>query len=265
MPFVQRDGCRIYYRLEGNFTRPLLILVHSLGADHGMWHLQMPRLLWHFRVLRLDLRGHGASDSPPGDYTIVELGRDVLAVAASAGYEKFFYCGLSLGGMVGQWLAADANSNVTRLVLANTSARMPDPGIFEARRRSVIENGMSSIAESSLQRSFAPRFLREASPSVDSHRFTLLANNPIGYAGCCAAIRDMDQVALLRRINMPVLVIGGEEDLSTPWVGNGDVLVQSIPDAIGKCFQAGHMSNMERPDLFTTALLDFLLTGTIQT
>ena len=80
MPFVDSHGCRIYYRLEGATAKPLLVLVHSLGADHGMWDAQMPRLLSHFRVLRLDLRGHGASDAPAGDYTIAQLAQDVLAV-----------------------------------------------------------------------------------------------------------------------------------------------------------------------------------------
>ena len=229
-----------------------------------MWQLQMPRLLSHFRVLRIDLRGHGASDSPAGDYSIEMLGRDVLAVVTNIGYENFLYCGLSLGGMIGQWLGANAGAQVLRLVLANTSPRMADPALFEARRRSVAEKGMSSIADSAMQRSFAARSLRALSPGIDSHRFTLLANNPVGYGGCCAAIRDMDQVALLSKINMPVLVIGGDEDVSTPWVGHGDLLVESIPGAIGKCFQAGHMSNIEQPDLFTNALLDFLIPAPTQ-
>jgi pimeloyl-ACP methyl ester carboxylesterase len=124
---------------------------------------------------------------------------------------------------------------------------------------------MSSIADAAMQRSFAARSLRELSPDIDSHRFTLLANNPIGYGGCCAAIRDMDQVALLGRITMPVLVIGGDEDASTPWSGHGDLLAESIPGAIGKCLQAGHMSNLEQPDLFTSALLDFLISAPTQT
>ena len=106
MPFADSEGCRIYYRLEGAASKPLLVLVHSLGADHGMWDPQMPALLRHFQVLRVDLRGHGASDAPAGDYTIAQLARDVLAAVDATGRDRFAYCGLSLGGMIGQWLGA---------------------------------------------------------------------------------------------------------------------------------------------------------------
>ena len=121
MPFVNSQGCRIYYRLEGSARNPLLVLVHSLGTDHGMWDPQMPALLRHFQVLRLDVRGHGASDAPAGDYTIAQLAGDVLAAVDVSGRERFAFCGLSLGGMIGQWLGAHVPERIDRLVLANTS------------------------------------------------------------------------------------------------------------------------------------------------
>jgi pimeloyl-ACP methyl ester carboxylesterase len=105
LPFVTVDNARLYYRLEGNDDRPALILSHSLGVDHGLWDPQMPDLLPHFRVVRYDSRGHGASDSPPGDYSIELLARDVLGLAAALGIDKFAFCGLSLGGSV-PWLRA---------------------------------------------------------------------------------------------------------------------------------------------------------------
>ena len=140
MAFADSRGSRIYYRLEGVQGRPLLVLVHCLGADHGMWDPQMPALLRHFQVLRLDLRGHGASDAPAGDYTIEQLGRDVLAVVDAAGHSRFAYCGLSIGGMIGQWLGVHAQERIERVVLANTSPRMADPGLFDARRAAVLEH-----------------------------------------------------------------------------------------------------------------------------
>ena len=127
MPFAQVDGTRIYYRLEGLPERPLLILSQSLGCDHGMWDVQMERLLQRFRVLRYDTRGHGASDVPPGDYALPRLAQDVLDLADSLDIEQFDFCGLSLGGMTGQWLAAFAAHRLRSLVLANTSAHFPDP------------------------------------------------------------------------------------------------------------------------------------------
>src|SRR4029079_14360392 len=114
MPFIASQGSRIYYRLEGRSALPLIVLVHALGTDHGLWDPQMPALLRYFQVLRRDLRGHGASDSPAGDYTIEQLGRDVIAAVDSAKRASFAYCGLSLGGMIGQWLGAnDAARNTT--------------------------------------------------------------------------------------------------------------------------------------------------------
>jgi 3-oxoadipate enol-lactonase/4-carboxymuconolactone decarboxylase len=259
MPFATNNDTRIYYRLEGSSDRPLLILAHSLGADHGMWLPQVPALLDHFQVLRFDIRGHGASDAPAADYSIEQLGRDVLAVAEAAGRKQFAFCGLSLGGMIGQWLAGNAAECVTRLVLANTSPKVADASLFEARRRTVLEQGMTAIADGVMQRFFSARTLGGKLPSVASIRATLLGTNPAGYAGCCAAIRDMDHTALLGHIRVPTLVIAGDHDVSTPWTGHGEVVARSIPGALARRLPAAHLSNLEKPSYFNTALLEFLV------
>jgi 3-oxoadipate enol-lactonase/4-carboxymuconolactone decarboxylase len=259
MPFAVSEGCRIYYRLEGAPGGPPLVLVHSLGTDHGMWNPQMPALLRRFRVLRLDLRGHGASDAPSGEYTIPQLGRDVLAVTNAVGVARFAYGGLSLGGMIGQWLGANAGDRIDRMVLANTSPRMADPGLFEIRRTTVLEKSMSAIEGLVMQRFFSARMLSSGSAAVESIRTTLLATSPVGYAGCCAAIRDMDQRPALAAIHAPVLVIAGDQDVSTPWAGHGDVLAGGIPGARAVHLAAAHLSNVERPSSFAAALFDFLL------
>jgi 3-oxoadipate enol-lactonase/4-carboxymuconolactone decarboxylase len=259
VPFADSRSCRIYYRLEGAPAKPLLVLVHSLGADHGMWDPQMPPLLNHFQVLRLDVRGHGASDASPGDYTMHQLGHDVLAAVAAAGRGRFLYCGLSLGGMIGQWLAANAAHCIERMVLANTSARVGDPALFESRRAAALDRGMRAVEEPVMQRFFSSRVLASGNSTVESIRATLLATNPVGYAGCCAAIRDMDHRPLLQTIHAPTLVIAGDRDVSTPWAGHADVLANSIPGARAVHLDAAHLSNIERPSGFTAALLDFLL------
>jgi len=259
VPFANSNGCRIYYRLEGSAGSPLLVLVHSLGSDHGMWDPQMPALLGRFRVLRLDLRGHGASDGPPGDYTIAQLSGDVMAAVEASGQDSFSLCGLSLGGMIGQRLAVDAGGRLRKLVLANTSPRFPDPSLFEARRLTVLERGMSAIEQQVMQRFFSAHVLASANPVVESIRVVLLATNPVGYAGCCAAIRDMDHRPLLSAIPVPVLVIGGDNDVSTPWTGHGDVLLENIPGAKQVKLAGAHLSNVEQPSTFTSALFDFLL------
>jgi 3-oxoadipate enol-lactonase/4-carboxymuconolactone decarboxylase len=263
VPFADSDGCRIYCRLEGAASKPLLVMVHSLGADHGMWDPQMPALLRHFQVLRLDLRGHGASDAPTGDYSIAQLGRDVLAAVDAIGRAHFAYCGLSLGGMIGQWLAANAPERIDRLVLANTSPRMTDPSLLETRRLIVLERGMSAIEEQVMARFFSARTLASKNPVVESIRTVLLATNPVGYGGCCAAIRDMDHRALLADINVPVLVISGDMDVSTPWSGNGEILANGIAGARAIHLPAAHLSNVERPSSFCAALFDFLLPASL--
>ena len=252
MPFSVSQGCRIYYRLEGSPDKPLLVLVHALGTDHGLWEPQMPALLRYFQVFRPDLRGHGASDAPAAGYTIAQLAEDVLTTVPR---ERFLYCGLSLGGMIGQWLAARHPARIERLALANTSPRMADPALFEVRRNTVLKEGMAAIEKGVMERFFTS----PSGPAADSIRATLLSTDPAGYAGCCAAVRDMDLRPLLPSIAVPTLVIAGDRDVSTPWAGHGDLLASQIPAAQTARLAAAHLSNVERPAAFTSALLNFLL------
>ena len=151
MPFVVTDGVRHYYRLTGTAGRPVVMLSHSLGLDHGMWDPQAVDLERHFQVLRYDLRGHGASDAPAGEYSIEQLGRDALAIADALGVQTFAFCGLSIGGMIGQWIAAHAEARLTHLVLANTTSRMADPSAMEARRQTVLAEGMAAVTDAALR------------------------------------------------------------------------------------------------------------------
>jgi 3-oxoadipate enol-lactonase len=195
--FAGTDPIRRYSRLEGNADKPLLVLSHSLGLDHGMWDPQMPGLLSRFRVLRYDTRGHGATDAPAGDYTMEALGRDALALLDGLGLVTVAWCGVSLGGMIGQWLAVHAPERVSALVLANTSPRVADPSAMEARRQTVLDHGLSAVADTAMARFFAAPLLAANPPRVASALDTLLATNPAGYAGCCAALRDFDGTAAL--------------------------------------------------------------------
>lgn len=259
MPFLNIDGLRVYYRLDGGDHQPVLILSHSLGQDHGQWDPQIPDLARYFRVLRYDLRGHGATDSPQQDATIERLGRDVLGMADALGMERFAFCGLSIGGMIGQWLAGSAPERLTHLVLANTSAHFPDPSLMEARRRKVLEAGMPAIRDMVMQRFFSADALAARPPHVVSSERVLLATDPKGYAACAAAVRDLDTRSLLLKIKAPVLIISGDHDVSTPWAGHGDAIAAAIPHARAVHLPAAHLSNLARPRSFTAALLEFLL------
>jgi len=245
------------YRHEGAADRPALLLSHSLGLDLAMWEPQAADLARHFQVIRFDTRGHGASGVTPGDYTIDQLGRDALALADALGLERFAFCGLSLGGMIGMWLAIHAPERLTHLVLANTSPR-PDATTIESRRTTVLERGMPAVETVVMGRFFSTASLQANPPAVSWARRTLLGTNPTGYAGCCAAIRDHDVTSALPAIHVPTLVISGNGDVSLPWVGHSEILAGEIPRARVVHLSTAHISNLEQPRSFTASLFEFL-------
>lgn len=261
MAFVTVEKARLYYRLEGVEEKPVLVLSSSIGADHGMWLQQMPDLLEHFQVLRYDTRGLGASDAPREEYSMAQLGRDVLGLADALNISKFAFCGLSLGGMTGQWLGINAPKRLTGLVLANTSPQMPPKSMWDDRRRLVLEGGMSALVETAMARFFLPGTLAQGNSYAHAVRAAFLATDPAGYAGCCSAIRDMDHTASLPLINVPTLVIASDHDPSTPWDGHGEILARLIPGAKVVRLPTAHISNVEAPRAFTSALIEFLQSG----
>ncbi len=258
MPLIQAGGLRQYYRLDGADGRPVLMLSHSLGCDHTLWDVQAEALMPHFRILRYDTRGHGATEVTKGDYSIELLAHDALALADALDIGRFAFCGLSLGGIIGQWLAANAPDRVTSLILANTSSGYPDASPMEARRRTVLQRGMAAVEEMVMGRFFSPEMLAANPPEVAGVRRVLLAMDRVGYAGCCAAVRDMNQAALLRAIHVPTLIIVGDRDLSTPWEPHGEALARGIAGAHVEHLPTAHLSAVERPRSFTAALLRLL-------
>jgi 3-oxoadipate enol-lactonase / 4-carboxymuconolactone decarboxylase len=258
VPFSTINNRRLFYRLEGGEGRPVVILSHSIGADHAMWAPQVPDLLSHFRVLRYDIRGHGASDAPKGDYSIEELGREVLGLVDALKIPEFAFCGLSLGGAIGQWLAIHAADRVSRLVLASTSPQFGPRANWDARRQAVLDGGMAAIVDLAMQRFFSSETLARGDVYAQAVRSVILGTDPAGYAGCCAALRDMDHTQLLQQIRVPTLVIVGDRDVSTPWSGHGEILAREIPKAQALHLPAAHLSNIERPRSFAVALLNFL-------
>jgi 3-oxoadipate enol-lactonase/4-carboxymuconolactone decarboxylase len=259
LPFATIHNARMFYRLQGNAGRPVLILSHSISTDHAMWELQTGDLLPHFQILRYDTRGHGASEATAGEYSVEMLGQDILALADRLEISRFAFCGLSLGGAIGQWVAAHAPERVTHLVLANTSPQFVPRTNWETRIAAVVKGGMPAVVDLALQRFFSPDTLAKQNPHVASIRSVFLGTDPVGYLGCCAALRDMNHGDLLKQIKAPTLVISGDRDVSTPWDGHGERLAKEIPGAKVVHLAAAHLSNVERPHSFTTALLEFLL------
>jgi 3-oxoadipate enol-lactonase len=258
MPFAEISGGSIHYRIDGDADAPVLVLSNSLGTDLSMWDQQVPALSCSFRVLRYDSRGHGRSLVTPGPYSIELLARDVVGLLDRLQIARAHLCGLSLGGMVGMWLAANMPGRVGKLVLANTSARLGPPEAWDARVKTVLQGGMNSIVGTVIERWFTPTFLARHTDDVTAVRQALLATAPNGYMACCTAIRDMDQRGQLASIRSPTLVIAGQHDPATP-PAMGRTIADGIRGARFIELPTAHLSNIEAADAFNAAVLDFLL------
>lgn len=256
MLYCDLPSGRFAYRWDGPPDAPVLALSNSLGTDYSMWDAQMPTLQRHFRVLRCDSRGHGASAVPTGPYTIEMLGRDALALLDALEIGQAHFCGLSMGGMVGMWLAVHQPERIDRLALCNTAARMGPPQFWDARIEAVRRDGLDVMSAPIIARWFTPPFFDKAPETVETMRQTLARTPADGYIACCEAIRDMDQREKLARIRAKTLVIAGSLDAAAP-PADGRYLAETIPDARYLEFPAAHMANVEVGQPFTDALVRF--------
>jgi 3-oxoadipate enol-lactonase len=257
MPFLDARGVRLFHLEDGPADGPPLLLANSLGTTLEMWDPEIEALARRFRVIRYDSRGHGRSDVPEGPYTIELLGRDALALIDGLGLDRVAFCGLSMGGMVGQWLGSHAADRLTRLALCNTAAHAGSPGIWDQRIATVEAEGMAAIVPGIIERWFTRPFQDRDPAAVERIRAMLLGTSPRGYAACCAAIRDMDQRPGLPAIPVPTLVVAGTLDQGTP-PAQARAMAAAIPDARYVELPAAHLSNIETAPAFTATLLDFL-------
>lgn len=251
------DGCRLAFRLDGPAEAPVLVLSNSLGSDHSLWTPQMDRLAEHHRVLRYDTRGHGASESPAGDYGLDRLGRDVLSLLDAVGVVRAHIAGISIGGLTALWLGVHAPWRVDRLVLANTAARIGTRELWEERQRVAASEGLDGLADAAMGRWFTEPFRRAAPDTIRGLRETFRRGSPVGYAGCCAALRDADLREAAPGVTAPTLVVAGLRDPATP-AADGRWLARTIPGARLVEFDAAHLTNVECAAEFTVAVDGFL-------
>ncbi|MDR6625280.1 3-oxoadipate enol-lactonase [Caulobacter segnis] len=257
MPFAISHGARLYWRQDGAADKPALVLLTSIGTDLSLYDPVVPLLTPDFRVIRLDTRGHGASDAPAVDYSLDLLADDVLAVMDAAGVDKASLCGTSLGGMIAMTLAAKAPQRVEALILACTSAAM-DPSTWDQRLALIRAEGMGAIVEAVMGRFFSDAFRAQHPEVVETVRAGMLAQSVDGYAGCGAAIRDMALLERLQAIAAPTLVVTGAKDLATPYAGHGERIVANVAGARHVEIGGAHLPSLEAPTALAGAVRDFV-------
>ena len=257
MPETAANGATIHYDISGRPDGPWLVFSNSLGTDLRMWDAQTAALGRDFRVLRYDTRGHGQSDAPSGDYSFDDLGRDALAVMDAAGVDKACFCGLSMGGVTGMWLGVNAPERFEKLVLCNTGAKIGDTETWQQRIDTVLSTGMAPLAEAVVDRWFTKRFQNEQPAAVDRIRAMIKATPAAGYAGCCAALRDIDLREAIAAIDLPTLVVAGRHDPSTP-VANAEEIRAAIKGSRLVVLDAAHLSNIEQEAEFNDTVSTFL-------
>ena len=252
------NGIEIYYELHGNEGAPWLVLSHSLACSTRMWDPQIEAFKSSHRILAYDMRGHGQTSAPAGPYTLDMLADDVLGLAASLRIKSGVYCGLSIGGMIGQTIALRGSHPFERMVLADTTHAQPPEALKQWEERIGIAEtqGMAGLVDSTLERWFTEPFRKKNPPELQGIR-KLIERTPVaGYVGCGRAIMGLNTTAKLKGIRLPVLAITGEQDLAAPgtrYIG------ENIPGAkLVVIPNASHIANVEQPEAFNRALREFL-------
>ncbi len=257
MPAIDLDGVSIRYEVSGPASAPTLVFSNSLGSDLHMWDKVVPLLEHDFRVLRYDTRGHGSSSTPPLPWSMEMLAGDLIALLIALSIERAHFCGLSLGGMVGLWLALHSPERIGRLVLANTAARIGSREMWDARIASVKSQGMAALARGTIDRWLTPQYVRQYPEEAEAICSMVERTPPEGYIGCCGVLRDTDLRSALARIQVPCLVITGTHDPATP-PADGRALQSSLHHARYLELDAAHLSAWERPAEFAEGLRVFL-------
>jgi 3-oxoadipate enol-lactonase len=261
MPLADVNGTTLHYRFDGPGPGPVVMLSNSLASTLAMWDHQVPALVdAGFRVLRYDHRGHGQSAVPAGPYSIELLAADAAGLIDKLGLDKIHFCGLSMGGMVGQMLGARYGGRLISLALCATAAYMPPPEIWEERIEAVRENGMGALVDGIIDRWFTPAGQERLQIEVAKVREMIL-NTPVdGFCACCEAIRDMDQRESLRAVSTRSLVMVGEQDMGTPVSAAEFIHERIAASRLRVIADSAHFVHVEQSGMFNDFLLEFLKT-----
>ncbi|ODA13091.1 3-oxoadipate enol-lactonase [Acinetobacter celticus] len=253
MPKFISNDAEINYQTFGDASQPAIIFSNSLGTQLNMWQPQISFFEKKFYVICYDTRGHGASSAPQGPYSIEQLGTDVVHLLDHLNIEKASFCGISMGGLTGQWLAIHHPERFNHVIVCNTAAKIGQEQAWNDRAQLVREQGLKPIAETAASRWFTEPFIRSNTAIVESLSNDLGAGSPEGYASCCEALAKADLRADLKTITVPVLIIAGQQDPVTT-VADAQYLVNQIPNSQLIEINASHISNIECPEDFSHAL-----------
>lgn len=258
MHYLDLPGHRLRYRIDGaDQAAPWLLFCNSLGTDLHMWDAQAAVLSRHFRVLRYDRRGHGRSSAPPRPYSLADLGGDVIALLDRQEIEKAHFCGLSIGGLTGQWLGINAGQRLNKLVICAAAAKIGTAEGWAARVDDVRMNGLSALTAATAERWFTPAF-KAAEPGVVSSVLESFAATSVeGYTGCCTALAGADFREEIKRIANPLLAISGDDDPVCP-PSDLEYIAARVQQGRHLSLRGRHIVNIESSQAFNAALLDFL-------
>ena len=257
MPKFTSNDAEINYQTFGDVNHPAVVFSNSLGTKYSMWQPQIDALKDDFFIICYDTRGHGASSASQGPYTINQLGQDVINLLDHLNVKKANFCGISMGGLTGQWLAIHKPEYFNHVIVCNTAAKIGQEQAWNDRAQLVREQGLQPIAATAASRWFTESFIQSQAQIVQSLSNDLAASSAEGYASCCEALAKADLREELKNITVPVLVIAGQQDPVTT-VADGQYMVDRIPHSQLFEINASHISNIECPTDFTQALVSFL-------
>ncbi|MEW9150934.1 3-oxoadipate enol-lactonase [Acinetobacter indicus] len=257
MPTFTSQDAEINYQTFGDATKPALVFSNSLGTNFKMWQPQIDHFQQDFFVICYDTRGHGASSAPQGPYTLDQLGQDVVNLLDHLNIEKAAFCGISMGGLTGQWLAINKPERFSHVVVCNTAAKIGQEQAWNERAALVREQGLAPIASTAAGRSFTEPFIQSNAATVTTLSNDLGAGSPEGYASCCEALAKADVREQLKDIQVPVFIVAGQQDPVTT-VADGEFMQQRIANAELFEINASHISNIEQPEAFNQAVQAFI-------
>ncbi|WP_168393943.1 3-oxoadipate enol-lactonase [Acinetobacter indicus] len=257
MPTFTSQDAEINYQTFGDAAKPALVFSNSLGTNFKMWQPQIDHFQQDFFVICYDTRGHGASSAPQGPYTLDQLGQDVVNLLDHLNIEKAAFCGISMGGLTGQWLAINKPERFSHVVVCNTAAKIGQEQAWNERAALVREQGLAPIASTAAGRWFTEPFIQSNAATVVTLSNDLGAGSPEGYASCCEALAKADVREQLKDIQVPVLIVAGQQDPVTT-VADGEFMQQRIANAELFEINASHISNIEQPEAFNQAVQAFI-------